>query len=261
VLLHGLCLCTAPHRRDAAPRPAAPRALVRAELPPLKEIAPTTSAGVGHRAPPPDMLVAVRKSSSPAAFHAPLPKDKPLVARCASAGESTRRSGAQSGEARGSATACFALLTLTANVSETTSTVCAGRGGGAARPPRDMSRAVSKRLRWNCGGWRLPLDPRLRSVRAAASPAFAAGAEAQPGEAVQVYAEVRTSAGKASKEGHETRLTASVEVRSADGQRLATVAAGGLPGPGAARCGRTNFLNCRFPRAAGLCRRVRLWGW
>ncbi|MBY0229194.1 MAG: hypothetical protein K2W96_07960 [Gemmataceae bacterium] len=260
----GLCFSTgclwhttAPQEAQLPP-PAPPAKLVRAEPPPLKEIAPyTIRPASAIEPPPPEAVGAVevpKPVETPPPSLPPLPKEKPLLAALRQVLENHPEEAARELAKHGAKRErLLALLKLTADVSEgDLEKLLPGEAAALLDHLREVGRAVSRRA---------PLELRrlayCRSIRgfgqyeAAGAPSFAAGAEGQPGEAVQVYAEVANFGSKASADGHETRISASVEVRGKDGQRLAAVPLGDC----ADRCGSPRqdyFLNCRFHVPAGM---------
>lgn len=148
----------------------------------------------------------------------------------------------------------LALLKLTARASQ----------GGIEKLPAEEAACLLEQLRHVCKELcrRAPLQLRkvafCRSVKgfgqyepAGASPQFRAGEDGQPGERVQVYAEVHHFRSRPCRAGHETKLDASLEVLDAGGKRVARVPLGTC-----SDCSQSPrhdyFLNCQFHVPAGL---------
>lgn len=239
---------TAPEGGSKPLQPLPP--LVRAEVPPVIEpkpykpdVRPALSLEVEEKKPDPPQPELPPPPSMP-----PLPKDKPLVAAFRHVLEKHPEEAARELEKAGAKRErLLALLKLTAGVSEgEIEKLPPGEAAALLDHLREMSRAVSKHA---------PLELKrlayCRSIRgfgqyeAASSPSYEAG------EAVQVYAEVANFGSRAMKDGHETRLAATVEVRSAEGKRVGAVPLGECLD----KCGSLRqdyFLNCRFQVPAGL---------
>jgi len=263
VLLHAAPVAPAPHPQGKqAPARAAPAALVRPNCLRSRRSPPTPSGRRRHRAPPPEMLVAVRKIvEPPPPFMPPLPKDKPLVAAMRQVLEKHPEEAARELEKHGpSATACLPAQ-VTANVSEDDiDRLPPVEAAALLDHLRDMSRAVSKRA---------PLELRrlayCRSIaatvrRGGGLAARRRGAEAQPGEAVQVYARWRPSAARrrrrATNAADGPRWRCGARTGGGSGWRRCW----GVPWTGAVAAAGL-LLNCRFHVPAGAwCGRVRAVG-
>jgi hypothetical protein len=148
----------------------------------------------------------------------------------------------------------LALLKLTVGVNE----------GSIEKLSPEEAAALLAQLRHVCTDLcrRAPLQLRnvayCRSVKgfgqfepAGKDPEFQAGADGQPGERVQVYAEVCHFRSRANKSGHETKLDASLEVLDGNGKRVAKVPLGTC-----SDCSQSPrhdyFLNCQFHVPSGL---------
>ena len=262
------CLYHSTTGGDAVPQVRAiaeqPPPLDRPEPPPVlpEKIAPYKVRPASAIEPPPqEAPPAATPSAVPVPRFVELPppemppKDKPLVAAMRQMLLRHPEAAARElGKAGAKRERLLALLKLTTGVSEDQ---IDRLPPGEAAQLLDHLRLTSQAL-----ARRAPLELRktayCRSIcgfgqfePAGPAPSFQAGAEGQPGEAVQVYAEVANFSSRCADAGHETCLAASLEIRGKDGQRLATLPLGSCADHCRSRR-QDYFLNCRFHVPAGL---------